>query len=151
LKKNPDEFYHCPTPDCTFICCIEEGPRFNCPECNKSYCVNCKTDWHDKLKCEEYQQLKRDQGDDVFENFADQMKYVRCPKCKVFVERISGCNAMVCSRCQTQFCYECGKEGDGHVCNHNGEIPIRRPIRLPAPIRRPKTKPKGASKHFSKA
>ena len=38
-----------------------------------------------------------------------------CPSCVAWVQKISGCNAVVC-RCGVAFCYACGKRGDGHSC-----------------------------------
>ena len=36
-------------------------------------------------------------------------KYQSCPKCKMMVERVSGCDMMHCSQCKTMFCWSCGK------------------------------------------
>lgn len=35
--------------------------------------------------------------------------YQYCPKCRMAVERISGCDMMHCSQCRTSFCWRCGK------------------------------------------
>jgi len=153
VDSHPTEFFQCPTPDCKFICSVE-GARFDCPDCEKNYCVECKVEWHHNMSCKQFQEQKKGQTDEAFEQYAGNMKYMRCPKCKVYVERIEGCNAMSCTRCRTQFCYECGKEGDGHVCNHiiNGvdmrphPLPGIRPfpgIRpLPMPHVRPMVQPR---------
>ncbi|KAK5983118.1 RBR-type E3 ubiquitin transferase [Trichostrongylus colubriformis] len=31
----------------------------------------------------------------------------RCPQCKIPIQRQSGCNMMVCSMCDTHFCWNC--------------------------------------------
>ena len=36
-----------------------------------------------------------------------------CPKCNIIILKSEGCDEMVCT-CQTQFCYHCGKEFNGH-------------------------------------
>jgi hypothetical protein len=36
-------------------------------------------------------------------------KYQRCPKCRIMVERTSGCDMMHCSRCSQAFCFRCGR------------------------------------------
>jgi LSD1 subclass zinc finger protein len=33
----------------------------------------------------------------------------RCPSCNTPISKISGCNVIKCSQCETQFCYTCGK------------------------------------------
>ena len=149
VESNPNDYYHCPTADCKSVFYMDaDQKKFSCPECKKSYCMSCKTDWHERLSCEEFQRIKRDQKDDKFEEFARKMHYVPCPKCQIYVERIEGCNAMTCTRCRTPFCYQCGKEGDGHVCNHKGGRvnfpgrPVPLPgIRLPVVPRQPRRYP----------
>ena len=49
------------------------------------------------------------------------MLVANCPKCGVPVEKVSGCNKMTCSRCNTGFCWICRKditiESYGHFRN----------------------------------
>jgi len=33
----------------------------------------------------------------------------KCPRCKVYISRNGGCPHMVCSKCQCDFCYNCGR------------------------------------------
>lgn len=50
---------------------------------------------------------------------------LKCPECGAAVQRISGCQYMICSssQCQgrTYFCYECGikleEDHGAHICN----------------------------------
>ena len=118
IEANPNEYYHCPTADCAFVCLLSDQLKFDCPLCRKSYCTNCKTVWHSNLGCEQFQQLKSDQSDDVFIRHADDMGYVPCPRCKIRIERTHGCNQMNCLICHTEFCYLCGKEGNAHNEHH---------------------------------
>lgn len=39
-----------------------------------------------------------------------QGNYQYCPKCRMAVERISGCDMMHCSQCRAQFCWRCGMQ-----------------------------------------
>ena len=55
-----------------------------------------------------------------------------CPRCRRFVERISGCNQMTC-KCGTFFCYACGSAGS--TCG-NGPL-YRLRTRPPAPNNQP--------------
>ena len=41
-----------------------------------------------------------------------QGKYQFCPKCRMAVERISGCDMMHCSQCRAGFCWRCGKQNN---------------------------------------
>lgn len=42
-------------------------------------------------------------------------KYRTCPRCGDGIQKISGCDAMTCQRCQQTFCFRCGKRGDPWV------------------------------------
>ena len=56
---------------------------------------------------------------------AEQEGWKLCPntKCGKLVERIDGCNSMICP-CGTNFCYGCGQEIKyGMPCGCNGEQP----------------------------
>lgn len=41
--------------------------------------------------------------------------FKKCPDCKTPIERISGCNHMICSICGCQFCYICGDYWSKHI------------------------------------
>jgi len=117
MDSHPKEYFHCLTPDCKFVCSVL-GDRFDCQFCKKSYCVNCKVEWHNNMFCEDFQEQKKNQTDEAYKENANRLGYKPCPTCNFFYERTSGCNAMVCTRCKTPFCYQCGKKGDGHSCSH---------------------------------
>ena len=61
------------------------------------------------MRCEQYQAEHGnvDESDKLFVAFAVQQKMRQCPKCRFWVERTSGCDAMQC-RCNLVFCYQCG-------------------------------------------
>ncbi|KAL9980137.1 hypothetical protein ACROYT_G008683 [Oculina patagonica] len=43
-----------------------------------------------------------------------QGNYQYCPKCRMAVERVSGCDMMHCSQCRAAFCWRCGKAISGY-------------------------------------
>ncbi|RHN67220.1 putative transcription factor C2H2 family [Medicago truncatula] len=45
--------------------------------------------------------------DKKFLELAKRERWKRCPSCSIYVERINGCNHMMC-RCGSDFCYKCG-------------------------------------------
>jgi len=123
IEKHVDEVSCCPTPDCPFAFLAEEGQNeFKCPACNKHYCLNCRVEWHKGMTCKEYEIThKRDENDEKFEKLMKGKKYKQCPKCKFWVSKSEGCDAMTC-RCGTMFCYHCGRPGDGHYCTCRQKI-----------------------------
>ena len=111
-----DNLAYCPTAGCFFQFELDQDNRkLDCPLCNQSYCLVCKTrPWHSGVRCEQYQQERKAQGksetgddDEDFLKFASKKKLKQCPKCKFWVEKTMGCDAMHC-RCTLVFCYNCG-------------------------------------------
>ena len=123
-ENNSDEITFCPTAGCNYMCSYDKNEfHLNCPMCKKSYCLQCKTEWHKGMTCKEYQITKnKDENDVKFEEYAKGSKLKQCPKCKRWVEKVSGCDHITCP-CGTPFCYRCGriKESDfDHGCRYCG-------------------------------
>ena len=102
--SRPDEFHHCPTPDCTQV--YRSAPPnavLQCPSCLVRICPTCHIEYHDGMTCEE-----RDVAEDkLFKEWTSNNDVKSCPGCKVPIERSEGCNHMTCTRCQTHICWEC--------------------------------------------
>ncbi|KAI3386706.1 hypothetical protein SNEBB_010660 [Seison nebaliae] len=49
---------------------------------------------------------------------------IRCPECKMYIQKTGGCDHMCCSRCNCSFCYKCGKKRNHRfipkVYDHDG-------------------------------
>ena len=126
-ENNPEEITFCPTAGCNYMCSYDKKEfHLECPLCKKSYCLQCKAEWHKNMTCEEYQKsINKNENDAQFELYIKGNKLKQCPKCKRWVEKIDGCDHIICS-CGTPFCYKCGRikeRDDGHFCrfcNHNG-------------------------------
>ena len=162
LAESEEDLGTCPNASCPFIFALPDKghvQHFDCPLCKKcalhshgpscapsphlrwlarrSFCLNCRCDWHDGLDCEEYKAILGDTqaGDEAFSLYAHKQQLRQCPKCKFFVEKVSGCDAMhwcephpnpnpssnlstaltrfqrsrsPCSRCNLVFCFKCG-------------------------------------------
>jgi hypothetical protein len=117
----PDKLSWCPTPGCIYGFEITPNiSKFECPQCKKSYCLQCKVEYHKGITCDKFK--KENNKDDQFVKYAKSMKFKQCPKCRFWVDKIDGCNHMKC-KCKNEFCYICGKNwGLGHVCNLNARI-----------------------------
>lgn len=119
------ERFYCPYRDCSALL-IRDGyeaiEQSECPSCNRLFCAGCEVPWHVGISCADFQKLNEDERskeDIMLMNLAKSKKWMRCPKCKVFVSRIDGCLFMRC-RCGHSFCYNCGSpmEGATHYCNN---------------------------------
>ncbi len=106
-----DGFGACPGAGCPYLFAWEEDNRkLECPLCHNSFCLVCRTSpWHRGKRCEEFQAERGDEGasDALFKRFTATQRLRQCPKCRFWVEKTDGCDAMHC-RCNLVFCYVCG-------------------------------------------
>lgn len=85
-----------------------DNQPLKCAACGGSWCYACHAPWHEGLSCRQFRK-----GDRLLKAWArttahGQVNAQRCPKCKIFIQRITGCDHMHCARCKTHFCYRCG-------------------------------------------
>ena len=127
-ENNQDAVSYCPTAGCKYMCFYDKDEyHSNCPLCKKSYCLKCKTEWHKGLTCREYQDQRinkiSEENDIKFEEYVKGNNFKQCPNCKRWVEKISGCDHIVCA-CGKEFCYYCGQLYDingYHQCNYEND------------------------------
>lgn len=87
---------------CDYPCKINnENKSYFCRYCNISYCNECDNHFHGKISCEF-----------ITKDFQLYKQYVnenakKCPKCNVVIEKNDGCNHMICTQCDCNFCWEC--------------------------------------------
>ncbi|XP_027011205.1 probable E3 ubiquitin-protein ligase RNF217 [Tachysurus fulvidraco] len=89
---------------------VEPKFKIQCSKCELVWCFRCHAPWHEGLKCREYRK-----GDKLLHNWASiiehgQRNAQKCPRCKVHIQRVDGCDHMTCRQCNTNFCYRCGEK-----------------------------------------
>jgi hypothetical protein len=125
------KIFNCPGLDCEFFCMYEVGiENIECPKCFLVTCPKCSQKAHQGMTCEEFKVSRNvDQSDLMLERLLVQEGIIRCPSCGTPVQRISGCEFMVCSSsvCQskTYFCYDCGKKLERDHEIHNCDKSLR--------------------------
>lgn len=93
---------YCPYKDCSAPLIddgTEELKESECLECRRLFCVPCKAPWHVGISCAEFRKLGKDErsNEDIkLLKLAEHEKWVRCPRCRVFVSKRSGCSIMSC-------------------------------------------------------
>ncbi|CAG5122255.1 unnamed protein product [Candidula unifasciata] len=107
-------------PACSEVYCIEPqllavkkkklklGLKVQCPQCHLQWCFICQAPFHVEMTCKQFQM-----GDSMVRKWAKersggQSNAQKCPKCKIFIQKIKGCDHMKCTKCNTDFCYRCG-------------------------------------------
>jgi hypothetical protein len=118
--------FHCPGNDCEYFCIVEKGSEeFECPKCKHKCCPFCREPTHEGFSCEEFKEWKKEnsEADKLFDQLLEEEGLLKCPECQAVVQRISGCQYMVCSstecRGKTFFCYECGIKLKGDHAPHD--------------------------------
>ncbi|KAF2916217.1 hypothetical protein DAI22_09g101300 [Oryza sativa Japonica Group] len=118
--------FYCPFSDCSALLVDDPGDGeeaitdAECPHCSRMFCAQCKVPWHGGSTCAEFQKLGKDErgrDDLLLRKVAKDSKWQRCPKCKMYVERVEGCVFIIC-RCGHCFCYLCASpmSRDNHHC-----------------------------------
>ncbi|UNI19019.1 RBR-type E3 ubiquitin transferase [Purpureocillium takamizusanense] len=100
-----------------------------CEDCGFAFCSRCLQTWHGEFV---YCVPKRN-TDELTEEEKASLEYLQlhtspCPTCAAPAQKTHGCNHMICSRCDTHFCYLCSswldpgnpykhynQQGDGKV------------------------------------
>ncbi|KAL8611406.1 hypothetical protein ACOMHN_014461 [Nucella lapillus] len=101
----------------------EGGYPVTCQTCALRWCFDCHAPWHDKVTCQDYIR-----GDRKFRTWAswrgsdDSINAQKCPCCQTYIQRSEGCDSMVCSRCGSNFCYQCGHQYSGAIKGRNSFI-----------------------------
>lgn len=86
-----------------------EITQIKCSNCDTPWCFTCHAPWHKGMSCSTY--LK---GDSAFSQWmywknGTSINAHFCPKCRIPIQRSSGCPSMVCSFCKVSWCYDCGQ------------------------------------------
>ncbi|KAK2465907.1 hypothetical protein APHAL10511_001548 [Amanita phalloides] len=108
IATQPDKFKYCDTPDCSQVYrCDGDRKSFTCPSCFVSVCIACKNASHEGMTCEEWTLLN-----DVSEQERRNLEWAsaagakQCSRCQVFIQKIEGCNRVLCL-CGAHICWIC--------------------------------------------
>ena len=98
----------CPVKNCDSYARKEgENKYVTCQEGHK-FCFECFKPWHGDKKCQ-------DIIDKDFSLWGNKKNLKRCPKCKFYTEKNSGCNHMTCPECKYEWCWLCRRKCEkGH-------------------------------------
>jgi E3 ubiquitin-protein ligase RNF144 len=97
-----DDKFYCPFKDCSALLLNDDSANIReteCPHCHRLFCARCHVPWHDGIECKEFRKLGDDEkgeNDLMLKKLADKEKWQRCPKCRMYVSRKSGCLLINC-------------------------------------------------------
>ncbi|CAB4288072.1 unnamed protein product [Prunus armeniaca] len=98
MGSKTDKYLYCPFKDCSALLVYENGTKRAlcaavCPHCKRELCPSCKVPWHTEFDCAQFQKLS---DGDMVKELARKLKWPRCPSCKYYIQKSSGCNRMKC-------------------------------------------------------
>ncbi|KZT22729.1 hypothetical protein NEOLEDRAFT_1097174 [Neolentinus lepideus HHB14362 ss-1] len=106
VRTHPDEYRWCPGPDCEEV--YRVGPAdtvLTCPRCLRRVCAHCHVEYHEDVTCAEF----KGGLEPEFARWRAGKNVKHCPKCKIAIEKVDGCNHMTCVVCQVHICWVCLK------------------------------------------
>ena len=108
IRRHPEDFRYCPTPDCGYIyrTSITAG-RHTCIKCLEIICTACHQH-HGIMTCADYKDLISG-GFEALQKYKKEKGIKDCPKCATILEKIDGCNHMICGGCGVHICWVCLK------------------------------------------
>ena len=94
-------------PGCNIVHNFEEPNEIplhhKCSSCGLRWCVPCHAPWHNGMTCKTYNKDVVGKGQKALKVWAKgkgkcSANARKCPNCNFFIERISGCDHMICTR-----------------------------------------------------
>jgi E3 ubiquitin-protein ligase RNF217 len=111
-------------PYCNFITILDENDPIicgkksrhssqewiHCEQCDKEWCWSCYSPSHPNETCRQFKKnhTQLDMWAKIRRSDNQQRNAQRCPKCSIYIEKIDGCDHMLCTKCNSKFCYRCG-------------------------------------------
>ncbi|CAN0841436.1 E3 ubiquitin-protein ligase RNF14 [Linum grandiflorum] len=131
-------------PRCETICFEDEDHFAHCYNCFNSFCSICKENRHLGVDCltpelkmqilqgrlvssqlnEKQRRAERNKINEFLSEKEIARNTKQCPRCKMAISRIEGCNKMVCGNCGNYFCYLCSRSIEGYAHFWNGECKL---------------------------
>ncbi|VAH36236.1 unnamed protein product [Triticum turgidum subsp. durum] len=117
-------------PRCQTACLEDVGDEAVCSSCLFSFCTLCRERRHVGVEClspeekliilERRQKSGQVKGD--IQKVMDEVRSIKeilkdakqCPRCKMAISKIEGCNKMTCWNCGRFFCYQCNAAISGY-------------------------------------
>lgn len=109
-ESGSENSFHCKTPDCPGWCVYDKGvTRFRCPRCRRLNCIPCKV-IHEGISCHDFiNRGQQNYNDRLSEQAVNDMvrrgEYMRCPRCRIPLQKIVGCDWLMCTACRTEICW----------------------------------------------
>ncbi|KAL2612119.1 hypothetical protein R1flu_023811 [Riccia fluitans] len=107
VAQNPLSYRFCTTADCPNVYRVTKtGGRFECAACSVQICTACHVEYHEDLSCVEYARYRLDPDASLQAWREGKIDVKNCPSCGSVIEKVDGCNHMVCL-CGKHVCWVC--------------------------------------------
>ncbi|KAL3683209.1 hypothetical protein R1sor_001231 [Riccia sorocarpa] len=107
VAQNPLWYRFCTTADCPNVYRVTKtGDRFQCAACSVQICTACHVEYHEDLSCVEYARYRVDPDASLQAWREGKIDVKNCPCCGRVIEKVDGCNHMLCI-CGKHVCWAC--------------------------------------------
>ncbi|CAD5119430.1 DgyrCDS8042 [Dimorphilus gyrociliatus] len=120
IAMNKNLIRVCPTSDCEYVFATTTVRNmFKCPGCKTKTCTNCNRTWHEGIPCDFFSSSK-----EIDPKLTEWMKRnpknrKLCPNCLIGIEKLEGCNHVICSLCKQEMCWECLNKLEECICQED--------------------------------
>eukprot|EP01103_Thecamoeba_quadrilineata_P010795 TRINITY_DN242_c0_g1_i1.p1 TRINITY_DN242_c0_g1~~TRINITY_DN242_c0_g1_i1.p1 ORF type:complete len:382 (+),score=63.00 TRINITY_DN242_c0_g1_i1:116-1147(+) len=120
---------YCPLPSCSAAnTWLGENYRVEC-KCGHAFCAECSVDWNlhgelgakDGCRMARKKMRRRTRKESQVDRAAESWKKKNtqgCPRCGVSIQKIRGCDFMMCTQCKHQFCWKCLDPHNHNLATH---------------------------------
>lgn len=106
LQRNQGTYHYCPMPDCGGIYRLTDKTEVNsCAKCFTIICMSCFAP-HGGKTCAEHQYELTDEYI-ATAKLKKELNIKDCPNCGIGIEKVDGCNNVVCNSCHVAICWKC--------------------------------------------
>lgn len=111
----------CPTPNCErAVYASESIETVLCDNCRNKFCFKCNFEAHVPIDCRiRVAWVEKCQNESETANWI-LANTKSCPKCNIRIEKNSGCNHMICTKCKFHFCWVCLGDWNEHNASRSG-------------------------------
>jgi hypothetical protein len=107
VRRHPDQFRYCTTPDCKQTYRVTSVPEvlpatFTYPRCLESTCTPCHVS-HPGVTCAEHNGDTTG-GVEALHKIKQELNIKDCPNCGTPIEKNGGCNHITCGGCRSHIC-----------------------------------------------
>ncbi|CAG2105938.1 unnamed protein product, partial [Medioppia subpectinata] len=112
IGKEVDVCY-CPIEQCTWFVEMKCAVGATCGKCGYNFCTRCRKRYHGDCDYDEARERQKVEHEQMSSTTVTNTTKT-CPTCSAPIEKNEGCDYIICTKCNNQFCWLCKARCVGH-------------------------------------